>query len=557
MNIYIKSDREWLYPDEDLCGSKQYANEKKELHTAIGSDTGFQLLVNGCEGALQVSCEGEIKANVNILRDVLVNYNSTGEGSGFKDNRFVYHKPPHTLPLNCTRKAPFRVYDAYKPYEGEAPANGKIAFYICFDVNDTIKKGVYHVKVTVKDAAGTREINAVIRVYGAKVSGEKKFSLTNWFCLKNMARFHNVPLFCEEHFRYIEKYADAMLRMRQTHFWITTEYVTVTESAGGYQFDFSLVERLAKLFFDKGFRAMEFGQLGMRKRVFHKKLSVLQFHDILVDSAKGKDILESFLSQWAAVVEKNNWHEKIIYHLADEPDEPLDMIPDRRKQYDILHSMLHKYFPAAAVCEAVKTAQFSDYIDIMVPLSETYEKNKGAFDRIKSDCGELWFYVCCVPDGSYCQRFLDNPLISSRVLFWAAAKYAFTGFLHWGFNLMEEDQDPFEQTNQFHTYGDGVCLPAGDSHIVYPDGDTLYYSMRLEAGRKGIEDLEMLNMLKESNAELFEGLIKEVSPSFIYTADEEKMNEAYIGLLTALENDTEAFYGQCRQYVSSAAKQYG
>ena len=56
----------------------------------------------------------------------------------------------------------------------------------------------------------------------------------------------------------------------------------MTESIGGYKFDFSLVERLARLFFGKGFRVMEFGQLGMRKRVFHKNPAPMRVYGMSI-----------------------------------------------------------------------------------------------------------------------------------------------------------------------------------------------------------------------------------------------------------------------------------
>ncbi|MGN0492144.1 MAG: DUF4091 domain-containing protein [Acutalibacteraceae bacterium] len=534
MNIYVKSDTEWLYPDDDLYTSE--VNRTVALYTAIGSDTGFQLLLTNLSGSVKLKSEGAINSKINILRDVLVNYNSTAEEAGFGDDRFVYRNVPEKLPANCTRKAPFRVYDAFKPYEGEQPEDGRMAFYIYFDINYSLRGGDYRITLSAEDSKEVKNIDVLIKVYDVEVPREKNFALTNWFCIKNMARFHNVPLFGDEHFAFIEKYADAMLRMRQTHFWITTEYVKTEQTADGYIFDLTLVEKLARLFFEKGFDVMEFGQLGMRKRVYLEELNVLNFSDITVDSAEGKAILEGFLSEWKRIVVKNGWEDKIIYHLADEPDEPETLIPSRKKQYAVLRNLLNKYFPDSKVCEAVKTAQFSEYIDIMVPLSETYDKRKAEFDRINSQRNNLWFYVCCVPNVNYCQRFLDTPLISGQAMFWAAAGASMTGFLHWGLNLMEEDQHPFEMTNQFHTYGDGVCLPAGDSHIVYPDGDKLYYSMRLEACRRGVEDLEMLNVLKAADKTAFDALTQTIAPSFKFTTDEEQFGAAHIKLLSALEN---------------------
>ena len=43
-------------------------------------------------------------------------------------------------------------------------------------------------------------------------------------------------------------------------------------------------------------------------------------------------------------------------------------------------------------------------------------------------------------------------------------------------------------------------MPAGDRTLVYPGPDGPWPSVRLEAMRQGMEDLEMLRLLKERDA---------------------------------------------------------
>jgi hypothetical protein len=61
--------------------------------------------------------------------------------------------------------------------------------------------------------------------------------------------------------------------------------------------------------------------------------------------------------------------------------------------------------------------------------------------------------------------------------------------------------DPFAQSVVHHPSPAATpenFLPAGDTHIVYPDPAGPLSSTRFEATRIGVEDFELLGMLKRS-----------------------------------------------------------
>lgn len=534
MQIYLKSDNEWLYTDEDTIGTKPYNSQTVELLAPLHGICGLQFLVTDASGEISVTdIPGGLQSEINILREVTVNFNTAEEMEGFEKNPFVYEKTPEPLPKHITRKAPFCVYDAYKPYEGESPENGRIAFYI--SINAGNRAGVFEKSFCVKSGDNETVIRVSVRVYNVALPENRSIKLTNWFSLENMAYFHNLEEYSEEHFEMIEKYADAMRSMHQTHFLMLAEHIKISESNGEYTFDLSLIEKISKIFFQKGFEYLEFGPVGTRKRVYYEDLNVLGIEGLACDSAEGKKALESFFKAMAEMAHQNGWQNKIIFHIADEPDEPQSAIDRRMEQYSTIHKIMRKFLPEAKVCEAVKTAIFKDYIDILVPLSKTYEDSPDEFLKAKEMGKEIWFYTCCVPTGNYYQRFIDIPLLSGRYLFWSAARFDMSGYLHWGFNMMEKTQHPFNQTNQYHTYGDGVCLPTGDSHIVYPEGDTIYYSMRMVNYRKGVDDFELLNTLKSKDNKAFEKVVSDIVDSFHGDINIVSFNKAYKELLEALE----------------------
>lgn len=129
-------------------------------------------------------------------------------------------------------------------------------------------------------------------------------------------------------------------------------------------------------------------------------------------------------------------------------------------------------------------------------------------------------------------RFIDYPLIKTRLLHWMNFKYNFTGYLHWGLNHWQGD--PFTLLEP--DWGAGVKLPPGDSHIVYPGKTGPLSSIRMEAMRDGIEDYELLRKLSESDAELAQEICSMVVKSMTdYSLDPDQFRKARLMLLEALD----------------------
>ena len=101
------------------------------------------------------------------------------------------------------------------------------------------------------------------------------------------------------------------------------------------------------------------------------------------------------------------------------------------------------------------------------------------------------------PQGEYANRFIEQPLLKTRLLHWINYRYGATGYLHWGYNHWRQE-DPFTHLTPAH--GGPPYLPAGDSWIVYPGSDGPLGSIRFEAMRDGIVDHELLSMLGERDA---------------------------------------------------------
>jgi chemotaxis methyl-accepting protein methylase len=82
-------------------------------------------------------------------------------------------------------------------------------------------------------------------------------------------------------------------------------------------------------------------------------------------------------------------------------------------------------------------------------------------------------------------------------------------------------------------------LPSGDAFIVYPDraSKSVYSSIRLETMREGIEDYELLLLLKQKNPAAAEQLSQAAITSFTeYVRDPAAFRKIERKLLQALSN---------------------
>ncbi len=98
--------------------------------------------------------------------------------------------------------------------------------------------------------------------------------------------------------------------------------------------------------------------------------------------------------------------------------------------------------------------------------------------------------------------FVENRLIDARIVGWSAFKYDVSGFEYW--NMTSWGKHPADAS--WITCPDGVLTTAwtyerrwsGDGYLAYPgpDGRPIN-SLRFEALRDGLEDNELLRMLRD------------------------------------------------------------
>ncbi len=133
-------------------------------------------------------------------------------------------------------------------------------------------------------------------------------------------------------------------------------------------------------------------------------------------------------------------------------------------------------------------AELAGYVDIHVPHSDCYEPIYLQQRREAGD--EIWAYVCISAQRPWLNNWaIDYPGTDHRVLFWQLFDKEVTGFLYWRATYWTEN--PWEEPM---TYPGGN----GDGSLLYPGEDGPVDSIRWELNRDGIEDYDMLAMLKDA-----------------------------------------------------------
>lgn len=546
MKYGIFSANEWMYPD----GDPALGGNSIKVTAAGNSVAAAQILCDGKKVSWQwTACGGTcqkkaLKApQVNQLISVYVDRNTAPVDAGMvvaQGTKVDY----------VTRLAPFDVFDAMEPMEdgcAEAAKGQMLGLYLRW-VTDDMEAGCYGGVLTLIGEDGSEvQIPVEITVSSVCVPAERTLGIINWYNVFNMATYHGVELWSEEHWKLIEEYGKKMQQLRQTHVLISYDIVDCKkEEDGSYTFDFSRAERLIRLYLSLGMKYIE-----ADRAIRRKTWASTQFYISIcgvptpVLSEEGYRFAQTYFTQWREFLQKNGWYEITHQHVCDEP------APHCGDEFRIVSGMVRKWMPGIKIIEAVEYSGLDGAVDIWIPKSLAYVKEKEAFDR-KRDLGdEFWYYTCCFPGGEYLNRMLDMDLIRTRYLHWANQLYDFTGYLHWGLNMYEACRGgvwtgschpmiddggvaPVSESEQNNINND--TLPPGDTHILYPKGKKVLISVRYEMMRKGIEDYELFAMLKEKDSEEAKAILTSCVRSFTdFTTNLDEFEQAYEKLLKKLE----------------------
>jgi len=432
---------------------------------------------------------------------------------------------PHVI-----RRAPFRVYDAMQPVSSPIPpTGGTIALRLEIPIARGAQPGKRTFALYVRSGGNRVSLTLTVIVHKAVVPpvGRKSLPYTNWFSLAHMATRHSLKNWSEAHWDMIGRYARLMVHARQNTFWVPWHNIFRREK-GGLVLDRERLRRIVRTFTDAGMHYIEGGHVAARTRGDMESSTFdVMLGGPLATSAEGNADLARALKQLWGEIQRNGWQDRWIQHVSDEP------VGVSATDYRVLAGMVRKYMPGIPLLDATMHTGVVGAIDIWCPHAHEYQRNREFFQGHRALGDRVWFYTSCTPGGPWLNRFMDMELVRPALFGWAAALYDLDGFLHWGLNHYEPDQDPFQKSVVPHPLGSG--LPAGDTHIVYPGEGGPWSSLRLEAQREGFEDYELLKRLRVRRPKAATRILSGVIRAFDdYTKDAKVLRAGRKAVLRAL-----------------------
>lgn len=390
------------------------------------------------------------------------------------------------------RKAPFEVYDVMRPITIDQPiflSSGINAFRARVWFGPEATPGSYSYEICVERSGRSERLMFDVTVHEATVPppGRDTLGYTNWYNDRKIQMDHNIDeRWSEEHWQMLSRYFKLMVEGRQNMVQVPCLFSVQGDQL---RLDRARLLRFVQASERAGLYWLEGPQLLQRAGGDHRAAEMqISGTDIMFSTPQGQRAFASILEQLMEMVREHGWEARWVQHITDEPtNRHLDA-------YRQAAAMIRQEMPGVPIFEASIQRQLKGAIDWWCPHINVFTQNHD-FYRARQQAGEpVWIYTCCEPGGPWLNRLLDQERLRAVYLGWAAAKYDFAGFLHWGLN--HHRGNPYTDTVTEVRPG-GPLLPAGDTHIVYPGPNGPESSVRFEAHRVGLEDHELLTQLEQ------------------------------------------------------------
>jgi hypothetical protein len=484
-----------LYPDSNSL--EKYGRDY-EAHFPSGTVADVHVLVAALPGdtfTISALMEGVVVPATcwSQLVDVPVEQNT---GLDSRTEMFTNQVNPYVI-----RRAPFRVYEALQPLT-TATVTAKrpfTAFRLSVPPGMLTSQGKHRILIsaTGKTWQQLGTFTADIHRVSVPTLRESTFFYTNWFSLPQMEEKHGVARWSKEWYAMLDTYAALMASGRQNCIIVPAELISVTD--GRITLDEQKMASFIDVFKAHGFRYFESPHLMYRGdaddwgdpdlKVYLTKRPY--------GTAGGKKDVETIVRLIRDFTSTHGLNDGWLQHISDEPTAV------QAHCYKDVVAQARSIFPQIRIMEATSDRDtLVGAVDIWCPTIDDFQKNESFFRSREQRNEKVLVYTCLVPGGKWLNRLLDQERLREVYFGWGAAHYETSGYLHWGLNQYITAH-PFDTSVVHHPSPVATpnnFLPAGDTHIVYPGAAGPLSSTRFEAFRIGIEDFELLHMLKKYDA---------------------------------------------------------
>lgn len=431
------------------------------------------------------------------------------------------------------------------PNRGLWPGGTALPLWLTVRVPRAAAPGRYRGAVVVTCEHGSTRLPLVVQVSPAVLPDQPTLKLTQWFSAANIAEVGEVEPWSEAHWRLLELWGRNLATHRANVILTPlTELLDLSrDAAGNLQVDFTRFDLWVRTFQRAGALGyIEGGHLAGRIGEWEGGFGLANFvvrradgraeslQGTPVEDPRAQQFLRDLMQAIEAHLRQRRWLKRYYQHLADEP------VAANAASYHVLAAAVRDAAPALPRLDATMADEsLVGAVTVWCPQSQEAEKELEFFRARQAAGEEVWHYTCLAPNGAYPNRFLNQPLIATRLLHWFNFKAGLTGYLHWGFNHWGGWRTP--RTPHCDTESTTVLgrqqLPAGDTHLVYPGpGGRPLDSIRHEMVLEGVQDYELLRVLEEVRPGAGQRLAQKVLPTLVgYERDPERFRAVRAELL--------------------------
>lgn len=281
---------------------------------------------------------------------------------------------------------------------------------------------ILEAKVNGRTVEERREIT--LNVY-SPVINQQTLMVTNWYQPGfNCVDGTDVPQFSERWWVLMNQMADFMKEYRQNVVMIAPMRLADYTFQNGEVtiIDFKQFDKVVQFFIDKGIlKKIAGGHIAGRcggwTSAFGYLMPIEKEGEITIElvdynDAKAKKFYKKFFAELMLHLEKKGWEDMYIQHIADEP------IKSNSDSYIAISSYVKELLPEIKIVDACHTKDLDNQIDVWIPQLNYLHKDFDFYQAQQAKGKEVWYYTCVWPQGEYANRYIQQPLIKTRLLHW-------------------------------------------------------------------------------------------------------------------------------------------
>ncbi|MBM4079728.1 MAG: DUF4091 domain-containing protein, partial [Planctomycetes bacterium] len=364
----------------------------------------------------------------------------------------------------------------------DLPAGQTQPIFVRIAAQRDVKPGLYRGRGYVDCDSGRRAFDMTVRVAPVDLPEMPHLKFVYWFSWADPCKQFGVEQFSEDGWRVLARLGELMRTHHQNVVVVPYSLVrTWRKSDGALAHDFRDFDRFVRTFQAQGVgRLFCLSHVGSRT-TGEWECPTMSSHRHTVrrldtGETEQMDVID-LLPALEQHVAQLGLLDRFCVHVADEPTKK------NVESYRELSARVKQAAPRLARIDAIHVSDLQGSLEIWVPQLNYFEQWLDQYRAAKQQGAEMWFYVAWVPQGRYPNRMIDSHVIKSRVLHWLNALYDTTGYLHWALNYWRIPLTSLESP--------------GDQYICWPSRRFIANSsLRYEAEREGLEDCELMFMLR-------------------------------------------------------------